>query len=1343
MKSSHIFFVTAFWIGSVLTTAASVQESRLSFEYLNVMNGLSQMSVTAIVQDDVKRVWIGTRDGVNMYDGNHMKVYRSMRGDATSLLGNEVIDLTYANEAVWVATREGISCLDVRKQTFKRFPFSGVKALVLIGNTLYFGTDKQLYAFDVVTWEAKRIDIGLDEKFYVRDLYRDVAGFLWVCTNKGLFRKNLALDGQVLFAEGDVSTVFVDSQKRIWVGTNGEGVYLFSKQNNLLRHFTAEDEENPLSHNVIRAINEDADGTIWIGTFLGLSVLDAYALDVEIYRQDDDANPISNNSIYCIMKDHQGTMWLGTYFGGISYSNRNDQTYVSYKIDAESDVALSYPVVSEIMEDEDGSLWIATEGGGLNHLDKRTGSVKHYMHTGSGISYNNVKCVIRESENALLFGSHMGGLCRLNTKTGAITRFMHHAKDPHSLPNNVVNDILPYGKNFLLGTHAGLVLFSPQTGHFRRFFEDNGAHEGVGKHIRLLFEDSFGCIWIGTEKQGLFAFDPKTQTLKRYFYDENNYNSIANNTVVSVLEDHQFRLWLGTSGGGLSLYNRDKDNFTTYNQENSNLSGDFVCGIVESRFGHMWISTTKGITWFDIDKGQGQSILSHDGFPLSELNYGALLLTRSGEIFVGGIDGLVSFNEEKLFKLSHKIRLSFSSLTVNNKEVRPNDESGILTEEINVTQAIKLSPQDKSFTLYFSDCSYQNAFRMHMRYRLEKDGGMWVDAGKRRSASFVNPAPGKYTFRLQVLSNIDNEVLDERTLGIHIMSPLYRRWYAFLFYAVLLSVFIFWRNKNYLAKERLLDSLKDEQREKQQIKELNRSKLRFFTNISHEFRTPLTLIVGSIEMILDDTRSSSRHYQALQVVQSNAKRLNYLISELLDFRKMEQGHLHLHVEKCSTTDFFQKIYDSFRLYALRKEVDFSLKMKAEGILWMDVVQMEKVIYNLLSNAFKAVPANGAWVVLEVTEQSDSMAIIVRNNGKILTPKQAERVFDRFYRIDHLSSESSGIGLAFTKAILQEHHGKISVSSSPEEGTTFTVSLLKGNKHYSKDQLQKVKRSGQALEGALQLSESFNDAQSEMVLQNQDHKTKLLVVEDNEEMRHLVKSAFVKQYHVLEAENGKVGLQKAIEEQPDLIISDVMMPHMSGTEMCKKLRRNEQTSHIPIILLTARTAVEHRIEGAESGADEYISKPFSMRLLKANVKNLIARKAALQERYKDSLEVTEKEVATNTIDTQLMEKARSIVEAHLEDEDFDVVAFAKEMGVGRTRLFSKIKGVTGQTPNEFILSIRLKKAAHLLLSEEEVNISEVAYMVGFNTPRYFSLCFKEHFGITPSVYIKQAQSKKDV
>lgn len=1338
MYSTFLFF---FLFSFSLGVHGEVKQSRLSFERFGVMDGLSQMSVTAIVQDDVKRLWIGTRDGLDMYDGSRVKVYRSERGDSTSLLGNEVIDLAYADETIWIATRAGISRLDVRSQEFKRLPFSGVRALIPVGEFLYFGTEKGLFCLNAITWEISEVKINDLDEFYVRDLYQDVAGFLWVCTDKGLFRKNLVLNNQITFFDGDVSTVFVDSKKRIWVGTNDDGVYLFSKQDNIVHHYRAEDKDKPLSHNMVRAISEDRDGHVWIGTFLGLTVIDAHSLSTDIYRQDDGLGSVSHNSIYCIMLDYQGTMWLGTYFGGICYSNQNDKIYVTYNVDPHGGKSLSYPVIGSMIEDDDGSLWIATEGGGLNHYNRENEEITHYADNGSDATYNNVKCVVKESSNSILFGSHLGGLCRLRTTTGVVTRFVHDSNNEYSIPNNVVNVILPYGTDFLLGTHEGLVRFSPSTGQFRNFFEDQEMHNQVGKLIRTLFEDSFGRIWIGTEKQGLYVYESKSGELKSYYYKEDDYSTIASNTVVCILEDHQFRLWLGTSGGGISLYNRDVDNFTTYNKAKNQLASDFICGIGESRFGNLWVSTTKGVTWFDVDNGQGVSILSRDGFPLSELNYGGLLLTRDGQVFVGGIDGLVSFDEEALFDQSYDIKLNFSALEVNNHEVKPNDETGILKEEINVTENIRLHPRNKSFTLYFTDCSYQDAFQVRMRYKLERDGGLWIAAEKRRSASFVNSAPGKYTFRLQVLSNIDNTILDERTLDIHVVPPIYRRWYAFLFYFIIIGLLVLWRNKSYLARERLLDTLKDEQREKQQIKELNQSKLRFFTNISHEFRTPLTLIVGSVELILEEMKSTSKHFKSLEVVQSNAKRLNYLISELLDFRKMEQGYLHLHVQECNVNDFLHSIYDSFNVYASQKKVDFSLKMNTSGVLWFDAMQMEKVIYNLLSNAFKAVPSSEAWVVLELVEQGDSIDIIVRNNGKVLTEKQGKRVFDRFYQIDQLGAgnSSSGIGLAFTKAILQEHKGEISIHSSAKEGTVFTVSLLKGNKHYSEDQLQKVTRPKQELEGALQLSEDYNK-QGEEITDVDDIRTKLLVVEDNEEVRSLIKSAFIKTYKVLEAADGVEGLKCAIEKQPDLIISDVMMPNMSGTAMCKKLRRNEQTSHIPIILLTARTAVEHRIEGAESGADEYISKPFSVRLLKANVKNLIARKEALQERYKDNIETTEKEVASNSIDTQLLEKARTIVEKHLDDEKFDIVLFAKEMGVGRTRLFSKIKGVTGQTPNEFILSVRLKKAAHLLLTDKEVNVSEVAYLVGFSTPRYFSLCFKDHFGVTPTAYLKQSLNK---
>jgi signal transduction histidine kinase/ligand-binding sensor domain-containing protein/DNA-binding response OmpR family regulator len=1288
-----------------------------------------------LLQDSLHRIWIGTRDGLNLYDGNTVKVFRPVRGDTTCILGYNVRDIEYDRGHLWINTNEGLSKMSIRKQTFKQFPLNGVLCVLPYGNRLLIGTNRGLFELNERSGKAHlRSDI-LSINSNVNNLYQDNAGMLWIGTDVGLFKYNPSKKVTTELYKGSINSVFIDSKKRIWIGTSDDGVALLNRQNKLIQTFK-NGGNGTLINDIIRDIEEDSKGNIWIGTFLGLSIVNGHNFSITNYN---DLRGLSHNSIYSILKDHQGTMWLGTYFGGISYYNPDFDIYKWYRFDSQGSEGTGYRVIGEMFEDKENNLWIATEGGGLDYYNRSTKEFKHFRHESgkSGLSHNSVKSLYMPDNNTLFIGTHMGGLNVMDIKTGRFKHYVHQPEDSLSIPSNVVNSIIPFKDKYLLGTHNGVVEFDPSQQVFSHFFKDKETRAEVGKTIFCLFEDSFGKLWIGTEKEGLATFDTQTGKLTKYLSSNDNSNAISNNTINTIFEDHQFRLWIGTFGGGLNRYNRDADHFTSYTRKEHNLPSDFIYGIQESRYGNLWFTTSKGLVRFDVENNRFYNYHQKNGFPLEELNEGSLFLTRDGELFVGGINGLVSFREEDLLKKNSDFKLLFSSLYVNNIEQNPSDANSVLLEDFAFTNSITLKPGEDVFTIHYAACNYIPSNQCNYQYMLDDFNTDWVNAGTQTSVTYTNLDPGSYVLRVKGLNGVDNSVIDEVALKITVKPPIYQTWYAFLTYAILAFSLLFWLNQVYLSKVRLMDHLKAEKREKEQMKELNQSKLRFFTNISHEFRTPLTLITGSLEAMLEDAKTTAKNYKRLLTINNNAQRLNNLITELLDFRKMEQGFLKLYVSEYRIEPFLDEIYQSFMEYAQHHHVDYSFKgSNNEVALWFDKKQMEKVFYNLLSNAFKFVSENTGKVSMEYVERDSYVDVKVSDNGPGLPTNKVDRIFDRFYQIDRVSGKTSGqgsgIGLALSKGIVKEHQGKILVDNREGEGITFTVRLLKGNTHFKDEFLVSpgtLKEDSEPLQMAL---ETLPGSSQEMV-ETPEGAPCLLIVEDNEEMRTLVKELLQPYYMILEAGDGEAGLKAALEHQPDLIISDVMMPNMSGTQMCAKIKRNIQTSHIPVILLTARTALEYKIEGLETGADDYITKPFNSKLLRARVKNLLRNRMAVQEKFKHNPTAEVHEVTSNKLDQQLLERAREIINQHLDNTDFNVNDFAGEMGLGRTRLYEKIRGITGQTPNDFILSTRLKRSAELLLGNEDLNVSEIAYAVGFSTPRYFSRCFREHFGVSPSKY----------
>jgi len=917
---------------------------------------------------------------------------------------------------------------------------------------------------------------------------------------------------------------------------------------------------------------------------------------------------------------------------------------------------------------------------------------------------------------------------------------MKNPNDATAIPSNIVRDILPFKGVFLLATDKGVVSFDSETYRFSPFFRNFKNQPGIGM-VNCLLQDSFGILWIGTEDYGLYAFNLKTGVLKRYYTSTNHVRSLGDNNVSCIFEDHLFRLWIGTSGGGLNQYIRDKDYFEVYNITSHKFPSNFILGVKESNYGNLWISTSKGLSLFDVERNRVYNYSQKTGFPIDELNQGALYLSNNGEMFVGGIHGLISFNEKAILNQKQEHSITFETLYVNNKEVMPRDNSEILENALSYTDKIVLKPGQNVFTIEYSACNYIKTNKNTYRYKLENFDTDWIEAGDQTSITYTNLNPGNYTLTVQGISGVQGTVIGGNSIEIKVLPPLYRTWYAFVVYVILAIFIVLWVKRMYQNRMALENKIKTEQREKDQISRLNQSKLEFFTNISHEFRTPLTLISGTLESILENPKTLKENQTKLINTHKNVTRLNNLVNELLDFRKLELGYNRLKVQEVNFTDFLDEICKSFDEYANHHAIELNYTGNPDIMLWFDRSQMEKVFYNLLSNAFKFVDDLQGKVSINVNESTPYIEVLIQDNGIGISKEKIDNIFDPYYQIDNIQlnpkRKGSGIGLALCKKIVNEHAGEITVSSD-DNGTLFTIRLLKGNAHFNAvDLSEENKEITPATLTAFDDPELTISSLDDSLVELENQYLSVLIVEDNAEARKLLRSIFEANYKIFEAENGEEGVRRAIEIQPSVIISDVMMPKVSGIQLCTMLKRNIQTSHIPIILLTAKASEEFKLEGLETGADDYITKPFSNKLLKAKVKNLIHNRLLLQQKFKNDPHVKVSEVTSNMLDQKFLAQAREIVEKNIDKTEFISNDFAQEMGVGRSKLFDKIKGLTGQTPNEFIVSIRLAKAAQMLLHEkDELNISEIAYTVGFSTASYFSKCFRQHFGVTPTEFINQ-------
>ena len=714
-----------------------------------------------------------------------------------------------------------------------------------------------------------------------------------------------------------------------------------------------------------------------------------------------------------------------------------------------------------------------------------------------------------------------------------------------------------------------------------------------------------------------------------------------------------------------------------------------------------------------------------------------MYLDKNGTLFISGTNGLALFQKQSLYALPSKNLLNFDKLFIFNEEICPNDQSGILTDILAKTSDIYLSYKQNNITVEFASFNYNNDRNRLFEYRLEGFDKAWTQTTG-TTITYTNLPPGEYILRARPLAGKEN--LDEEVhLNIHVSAPFYATVWAYFFYLLcLLGVMIaFIRFKTRQAA--LKSSLEFERKEKERIEELNQVKLRFFTNISHEFRTPLTLILGQIEVLMQMDLGTTIYNRILRIYK-NAWHMRNLISELLDFRKQEQGYLKLKVEEQNLVTFTRQIYMCFYEYAQKKEITYRFDNVEETIsVWFDSKQLQKVIFNLLSNAFKYTPNKGS-IRVEVRMLASQAIVSVCDTGVGIPEEHISKIFERFYQTDNSSSFTlgTGIGLALAKGIMNMHHGKIDVESTVGKGTKFTLSLPLGNRHFSDEEMATVESRESVI-----ISEAVPMLPFEQIMDVEEEKTKvqenikeedkpiILLVDDNEELLSMLEDLFLPTYKVYIAHDGREGLEMARQIQPDLIISDVMMPEMSGKELCYKIKTNVELSHISVVLLTAQTSVEYVVEGLMFGADDYVTKPFNVKVLIARCNNLIKNKKRLIAHYAGKT-ITESPVteAINERDKELLAKCVNIIKENFENPAFDVTALASELCVGRSKLYMQFKQMTGLTPNEFILKIKLDEAMSLLKNHPELNISEISIRLGFSSPRYFSKSFKAFFGVAP-------------
>ena len=1327
-------------------------QNKYAFKHLNVENGLSQSSVLSIAQDARGFIWFGTRFGLNKYDSQSFKVYNHDNSNEKSLSSPAYLSslLALRDGTLLVGTQQGLNKYNEGDDNFDRYVHhnkdpnsissSNISCIYQDKNgRVWIGTTSGLNLLNINgKYKFKRFLYGQKQRQQIYAITEDHNGTLWLSTTYGLMNMSFR-EGKIHFryfkdfseelnkaTDNHITTMVEDRENNLWIGTKQTGVSKLNLSTEAITTYRYSSlNKEGISSNNVRKIMMDQEGQLWIGTLHGINIYNPATKNFSsLHNIPEDPSSLSQNSVYDIYQDRQGIIWVGTYYGAINMIYPNYTPFKVYRSTTATN-GLSSNVVSTIMEDQHQNLWIGTEGEGLNYYDRKNNTFTRYKNNPNdpkSLSANLVKSVIRDKKNRVWIGTHYGGLNLFQPETKTFIRYTSRKNDTSSISSDEITTVFEdsYGR-FWVGTNGGLNRFNSTTGKFIR-----NRVNGLNKAIRYIFEDDKQNLWVATDS-GLYQLKKGSQQfVSRAAADP---EILKYNEITCLTGDKGGCLLLGTMRNGLFKLNPDRHSYTRITTFDG-LPSNTIMGILEDDFNNLWITTDKGLCKYNPRQKTFKTYNVKDGLPGNEFNYKSFLKDSKGAFFFGGLSGMVSFFPNEIKENKNTPPVIFTGLKLFNKPIALNTDDGLLKQNISTIKSITFESDQNVFSIDFTLLNFIKSDKNRFAYKLDGFEKNWnyVDIP---SASYTNLSPGNYTLMVKGSNNDGLWTKETSTLAIQILPPFYKTWWAYLFYfcafAAISIVFI-----RYLLIKAVL----------KKEKEINEHKLEFFTNISHEIRTPLTLIVGPLDKLIENAKDDPALNRDLQPIKNNADRLMNLVTELLDFRKAESGKMALHLSPGDVVKFCREIFLAFQNMAISKNIDYQFETEqAEIELYFDKVQMEKVMFNLLSNAFKFTPVNGK-ISLKIDTEKQLVNIKICDNGKGIPLENQAGLFTNFYQANATTTIGTGLGLSFSKSIVELHHGQISFESIPKNdkafgNTTFTVSLKIGKAHFNpSDFIPDYVYYDDALNYNLSATQVTGQIKQDDALPDdleKKRKNSILLVEDNEDVRAFIKQALSPSYQIYERENGATGLDCALNLIPDLIISDVMMPIMDGLELCRKLKTDERTSHIPVVLLTARSAYVHQVNGFENGADAYIMKPFNLKILELNIQNLLNARETIKQKFAQVIMLEPKNMVINTTEQNFLNKIIQVIEDRIADPDFDVPTLSSEIGMSQPVLYKKIRALTDLSVNDFIKSLRIKRAAQLL-KQNSGNIAEIAYAVGFNDRKYFSSEFKKHFGKTPSEFM---------
>jgi len=1306
-----------------------------NFEKITVQDGLSHSTVYDIDQDTNGFMWFGTREGLNKYDGKTIQTYYQENG----LSNNQINVVKSTSRGLLVGTYKGLDVFLPEYDKFEKLlSYKEIEGAVSSifeteNNEILVGTTNGLYKID----EEGGID-HLIKDVSVQEIESFKTNVLWVALNKRILlindigeriREYQIPESPGKYQDGStyaINSIYKDRKNNLYVGTT-RGLFYLNQETEKFQYVNLTNKEEREAE-VIRSIKEDNNGLLWLGTESGIFTYNKNTETVRHYGQSFDNQPesLSDKAVYSIFVSEENIVWIGTYFGGINFTSPKPKGITKYT-PSDYRKSISGKAVSDIISLKDGRLWIGTEDGGINILDKESNQFS-FLNSSDGLSSNNIHSMYEDNRGNIWIGTFLGGVNKYEKQTGKISVYKYSGSDPNSISNNYVYSILQdYSGRLWIGTQNGLNIYNYETKGFDLFMP-----KVLGdKFIYDILEDSENNLWFCTRYSGIFKLENKSEELVQpgleLFSDRNLQKQI-----ISAYEDKNGDIWFGSLNEGVLIYDKGKDRLVPFHL-NKELPNSNVYGIIEDNNGSKWMSTNQGLSIYNPETEKLTHLNVEDGLSTNQFNFKSFYKDENGLLYFGSVNGLNIINPELFNTIPPAPPLYFTGLKLFNKEVSI-DEDNLLKKHINYVDKIELKHNQDVFSIDYGAVDYLNEKAIKYAYKLDGFDKNWNIVGNKTTATYTNLPPGEYTFRIKTLPISNNE--NERKIALSVLPPFWKTDLAYFIYFLLgiLLVYAYWKFVRFIHNQKLAVQL--ERMEKDKISELNRHKLNFFTFISHEFKTPLTLIIASVEKFFRDKVNTSAPPEELISIKKSANKLNRLIHQLLEFRRIETDHAELDLRKGDIILFLKDTFMAFEPLFKSKKISYYFKSEfSEYTCYFDPAKVEMIATNIVSNSLKNTPKDGNInLTVSISNSLDELKhsriyLKFSDTGEGMSREMVERVTEPFYKSNNgENGGNSGLGLALVKSLTKFLKGSLSINSEFKKGTEINIEfplVLKPKKEEDSKQINGNK--------TLQIDELFpkNLESTDFLQLEKKSNFKILIAEDNLELMKFLKKHFSNKFQVLMAKDGAEAIEKLKHVSPDVIISDMKMPNISGIQLCEKVKSAHETKHIPFILLTAKNDETLKLKALSSGANAYLEKPFNLNELDLVVNNLLETGKNLEKRFSNKDNNDSTPIPKNNQDREFLRKIDLLVNENYSNPNFGVETMANDIGISRSLLHIKMKKLTGLSTLEYIKHARMKKAIRLI--KEGKNISEVAFQVGYNDPNYFSRAFKKEYKVTPTEF----------